>query len=91
MDYEIHRIRSYKKPSSSKITITIDSSTSLLTMHHHHHHCLDFQLSSRSGKGKVVWFWKEWEKATDERVMKGAIAALDESWTGKVHKTTIEN
>ena len=81
VDGEIERIRAYKKPSSSsKITITIGP-TNLLTMHHHHHHCLDVQLTSRSGKGRVVWFWEGWETATDERVMKGVISALDSSWS----------
>ncbi|KAL9189029.1 hypothetical protein ACHAXT_011519 [Thalassiosira profunda] len=80
VDDEIERIRAGKKPSSSKITVTI-SPTNLLTLYHHHHHCLDVQLTSRGGKGRVVWFWSAWEKATDERVLKGAIAALDSSWT----------
>ena len=31
-------------------------------------------------KGRVVWLWKEWETATDERVMKSVIAALDSTW-----------
>ena len=39
----------------------------------------------------MVWFWNEWEKATDERVMKGAIAALDVSWTGKVEGSAVNN
>eukprot|EP00581_Thalassiosira_minuscula_P010885 CAMPEP_0183732414 /NCGR_PEP_ID=MMETSP0737-20130205/38413_1 /TAXON_ID=385413 /ORGANISM="Thalassiosira miniscula, Strain CCMP1093" /LENGTH=200 /DNA_ID=CAMNT_0025965427 /DNA_START=1 /DNA_END=603 /DNA_ORIENTATION=- len=80
VDDEIERIRSFKKPSSSKITIIIHGSN-LLQVYHHHHHCLDVQLTGgRRGKGRVVWFWKDWETATDERVMKGAIAALDSNW-----------
>ena len=82
IDDEINRIRANKKPSSSKISITI-SPSNLLSMYHHHHHCLDIQLTSRTGKGRVVWFWDKWEKATDERVMKGVIAALDSSWNGQ--------
>ncbi len=46
VDDEIERVRAGKKPSSSKITITI-SPTNLLTMYHHHHHCLDVQLTKR--------------------------------------------
>lgn len=70
-----------------------NSNSMVLQAYHHHHHILDIQLPSsssasslssslerRSGKGRVVWFWKEWETATDERVMKGVIAALDSSW-----------
>ena len=80
VDNEIARIRAHKKPSSSsKITVTI-SPTNLLSLYHYHHHCLDVQLTSRCGKGRVVWFWDDWETATDERVIKGAIAALDSSW-----------
>lgn len=80
VDDEIDRIRSFKRPSSSKITITIDGDN-LLKVYHHHHHCLDIQLTGgRNGKGRVVWFWTNYETATDERVMKGAIAALDSSW-----------
>mmetsp|Transcript_3622 Transcript_3622/g.9233 ORF Transcript_3622/g.9233 Transcript_3622/m.9233 type:complete len:175 (+) Transcript_3622:95-619(+) len=83
VDEEIERIRSCKRPSSSKITVTIGPAN-VLRMYHHHHHCLDIQLTSRRGKGRVVWFWEGWETATDERVMKGAIAALESSWTGEV-------
>lgn len=36
----------------------------------------------------MIWFWEGWETATDERVMKGAIAALDSSWTGKEVKSS---
>ena len=89
VDDEIERIRNYKKPSSSKITVTIDSTTRLLRLYHHHHHCLDVQLTERKGKGRVVWFWNQWETATDERVMKGAIAALDSSWNNENKDSTI--
>ena len=82
VDDELDRIRTFKKPSSSKITITIDNGSNLLQVYHHHHHCLDVELTGgRGGKGRVVWFWKEWETATDERVMKGVITALDSSWS----------
>lgn len=63
VDDEIQRVRAYKKPSTSKVTITI-SSTNLLKMYHYHHHCLDIQLTSRSGKGRVVWMWNDYETAT---------------------------
>mmetsp|Transcript_3732 Transcript_3732/g.7844 ORF Transcript_3732/g.7844 Transcript_3732/m.7844 type:complete len:224 (-) Transcript_3732:325-996(-) len=93
VDDEIERMRSFKKPSSSKITITIDSSN-LMRIYHHHHHCLDIQLEGgRGGKGRVVWIWREWETATDERVMKGVIAAMDSSWsdptTAKLNENSI--
>lgn len=32
------------------------------------------------GKGRVVWLWKEYETATDERIIKSVIAALDSTW-----------
>ena len=81
VDDEINRIRACKQPSSSKITITLDGSH-LLRVYHHQHRCLDIQLEeARRGKGRVVWFWNAWETATDERVLKGALAALDASWS----------
>jgi len=88
VDDEIQRIRTHKQPSSSKITIQFNSTTNVLSMYHHHHHCLDLQFTSfkefqMGGKGRVVWFWTEYETATDERVMKSVIAALDSSWVDK--------
>jgi len=85
VDDEIQRIRTHKQPSSSKITIQFNSTTNVLSAYHHHHHCLNVQFASSKefqmgGKGRVVWFWTEYETATDERVMKSVIAALDSSW-----------
>jgi len=85
VDDEIQRIRTHKQPSSSKITIQYNSTTNVLSMYHHHHHCLDVQFASSKEfqmgrKGRVIWLWKEWETATDERVMKSIIAALDSTW-----------
>ena len=94
IDDEIHRILNKKKPSSSKITIIISpSNTNLLSMYHHHHHCIDIQLldgkkKNSNSKGRVVWFWNEWETATDERIMKGFIAALDSTWVDPSNTTT---
>ena len=38
----------------------------------------------RKAKGYVVWFWENWETATNKMVMKGAVTALYSSWRGKV-------
>ena len=85
VDDEIQRIRTHKQPSSSKITIQFNSTTNVVSAYHHHHHCLDIQFTSfkefqMGSKGRVIWFWKEWETATDERVMKSIIAVLDSTW-----------
>ena len=85
VDDEIQRIRTNKSPSSSKITIQFNSTTNVVSVYHHHHHCLDVQFTSSKefkmgGKGRVIWLWKEWETATDERVMKSVIAVLDSTW-----------
>jgi len=85
VDDEIQRIRTHKQPSSSKITIQFNTKTNVLSAYHHHHHCLDILFTSSKefqmgGKGRVIWFWAEYETATDERVMKSIIAALDSTW-----------
>mmetsp|Transcript_35946 Transcript_35946/g.58607 ORF Transcript_35946/g.58607 Transcript_35946/m.58607 type:complete len:219 (+) Transcript_35946:178-834(+) len=88
VDKEIKRILKngsspQKSKDQSKIHITVTADR-LFVFHHHHHKAIVLKMpppssthtNNNNEKWQLLWWWRDYEVATDERVMKAMMAGL---------------